>query len=137
MTVACVLMTVGRFVMSDTPLCLKIWKLKTKCERAHNWQLTDSTMTTVYVLQLGNEMPPAVAKEKMDEAFKKPVEDLTLSEAQKIHADLFMINAAVHFGTLDVAALMELYHGTEITSGEQLHEKLVHIKDAIQIRFNL
>ena len=50
-------------------------------------------------------MPPAVAKEKLDKAFKKPVENLTLSEAKTIHADLFMINAAVHFGTLDVPAL--------------------------------
>jgi hypothetical protein len=92
---------------------------------------------TAHVLQLGSEMPPAVAKKKLDEAFKKPVENLTLSEAKKIHADLFMINAAVHFGTLDVTALMELYHGTDITCGEQLHEKLARVKDAIQIRFNL
>jgi hypothetical protein len=92
---------------------------------------------TTYVLRLENEMPPAVAKEKLDEAFKKPVENLTLSEGKKIHAALFMINAAVHFGTLDVAALMELYHGTDMTCGEQLHEKLARVKDAIQIRFNL
>jgi hypothetical protein len=69
--------------------------------------------------------------------FKKPVETLTLSEAKKIHTDLFMINTSVHFGTLDVVALMELYHGTDITCGEQLHEKLARMKDAIQIWFNL
>jgi hypothetical protein len=74
---------------------------------------------TSYVMHLGNEMPPTVAKKKLDKAFKKPVEILTLSKAKKIHADLFMINASVHFGTLDVAALMELYHGTDNTCGEQ------------------
>jgi hypothetical protein len=104
--------------------------------QARNWQLTDSAMTA-HVLQLENEMPPTVAKEKLDKAFKKPVENLTLSEAKKIHADLFMTNAAVHFGTLNVAALMELCHGTDMTCEEQLHKKLARVKDAIQIRFNL
>jgi prephenate dehydrogenase len=88
-------------------------------------------------MQLGNEMPPTVVKAKLDKAFKKPVETLTLSEAKKIHADLFEINASVYFDNLDVAALMQLHHGSDITSGAQLHEKLTRIKDAIEVRFNL
>jgi hypothetical protein len=113
-------------------------------QTAHNWfrtnfltYETNFLTVTTYVMQLGNEMPPAVAKKKLDKAVKKPVETLTLSKAKKIHADLFEINASVYFGHLDVAALMELYHGTDITSEAQLHEQLARIKDAIEVRFNL
>jgi hypothetical protein len=82
-------------------------------------------------------MPPAVAKKKLDKAFKKPEQTLTLSEAKNNHADPFEVNACMYFGNLDVGALLQLYQGTESISGIELHKKQECVRDAIEARFNI
>jgi hypothetical protein len=92
---------------------------------------------TSQVMQLGNEMPPSVAKAKLDNAFKKPVDTLTQSEAKKIHADLFKVGTSMVFGNLDGSALLELHRGSDITSGAELYKKMEQTNEAIEARFNL
>jgi hypothetical protein len=101
-----------------------------------NLQTNFLTMT-LHLMQMGNKMAPSAAKAKLDNAFKKPVETLTLSEAKTIHADLFKVGASMVLGDLDGSALLELYRGTEYTTGAKLYKKQEEIRDAIEARFRL
>jgi hypothetical protein len=92
---------------------------------------------TSFVMQLGINMPASVAKAKLDNAFKKPVDTLTESEAKKIYADLFQVGTSIVFNNLDGSALLELYRGSEITSGAELYNKIEETSEAIEARFNL
>lgn len=88
-------------------------------------------------MKLGINMPVSVAKAKLDNAFKKPVDALTESEAKKIYADLFQVGTSIVFKNIDGSALLELYRGTEFTSGAKLYNKIEETSTAITDRFNL